>query len=257
VEATLSGYRFHGLEDFALGDQHHRIARFVHADASFSLVPGGTAPLGWDRGRLALTDAQRAEWVAGIEDIEGEGAGDGGLERLLDQFLRAARSSEIAPLLVEVEARVATPYLELGAASLGADASLEEALAAGVASGGHRLLAADEWEWACRGGSSTIFRWGDNWPDGEAWGAGTAFTQHEAPNAFGLSMLSDPYKVECVAEFDGFAGGDGGSAVCGGRPHPETWISFASAYRYPRELAEDAWSEFFESAHVRRAISIP
>jgi hypothetical protein len=51
----------------------------------------------------------------------------------------------------------------------------------------------------------------------------TTFVRHQEPNALGLRLLSDPYKVELVEERDAVRGGDGGTAVCGGHPHPEAW----------------------------------
>jgi hypothetical protein len=82
----------------------------------------------------------------------------------------------------------------------------------------------------------------------------TTFVGHREPNALGLRLLSDPYDVELVDERDAVRGGDGGTAVCGGRPPPEAWYSFALAFRYPRSLWEDVVPELHERAHVRRAL---
>jgi hypothetical protein len=84
----------------------------------------------------------------------------------------------------------------------------------------------------------------------------TTFVRHQEPNALGIRLLSDPYKVELVEERDAVRGGDGGTAVCGGRPHPEVWYSFALAFRYPRSLWEDVVSEMHEGAYVRRALRL-
>ncbi len=83
------------------------------------------------------------------------------------------------------------------------------------------------------------------------------FGLHRCPNGFGLEFLADPYRVECVLEMDCFVGGDGGSALCGDRPDPEFWVSFASAYRFPMdEVDEYAYPEFLDSASVRRVLPL-
>jgi hypothetical protein len=117
-------------------------------------------------------------------------------------------------------------------------------------------LRSDEWEWLCRGGSRSLFRWGDEWPESLPLGDGE-FSLHRAPNAFGLELLDDPYQVECVEEMDGFVGGDGGSSLCGDRPEPEAWISFASAYRYPGDLIDKyAFPEYLDGGWLRRVLPL-
>ncbi len=115
-------------------------------------------------------------------------------------------------------------------------------LAAKLGLSGFRFPTSDEWEYACGGGVPTLFRWGDHVPCDRyptdvspaeaAWrrqwalSAGTlarpaeGFTSdwdyHRQANAFGLSIASDPYQCELVAEIGTTRGGDGGGNICGG-----------------------------------------
>ena len=111
-------------------------------------------------------------------------------------------------------------------------------------------------EHAAHGGSTSLFRWGDVWPDGAPMPRQTHFTGHLVPTAFGLRLLTDPYQVEVVSAPLGFRGGDGGNAVCGDRPAPEPWLTFASAFRWPRELWHDCVVETLAQGWIRRALSI-
>jgi hypothetical protein len=206
------------------------------------LVPGGRVELGWNGSPTALTPAERAEWSQ-QSDYEGS------FEELLCRFLGPRRIATLAPMLVERAPLAITelgidPYLE----------NVEDAVRDAVRARGFRLLTHDAWENAARAGTTTLFPWGDDWPSGEPYESLTPFEGHRKPNALGLRLLSDPYDVEIVEERDAVRGGDGGSAVCGGRPHPEAWYSFALAFRYPRFLWEDVVPEMYERAHVRRAL---
>jgi hypothetical protein len=134
--------------------------------------------------------------------------------------------------------------------------NVEDVVRDAVRTRGFLLLNHDGRENAARAGATTLFPWGDDWPPGEPYGSLTTFVRHKEPNALGLRLLSDPYDVELVEESDAVCGGDGGTAVCGGRPHPEAWYSFALAFRYPRSLWEEVVSEMYERAYVRRALCL-
>lgn len=121
---------------------------------------------------------------------------------------------------------------------------------------GFRLPTSDEWERLCGGGSSRLFRWGDHVlvdryptdvsPAEAAWrrarvlsggtlavpeeGFAADWNEHRRPNAFGLSIASNPYEWELVQEPEIRRGGDGGCAVCGGVGYFLGWLPLATAY---------------------------
>jgi hypothetical protein len=207
----------------------------------FALVPGGAVELGWDGRPVALTPAQRQAWAAA--------GGDESFEAFLRDYLGPHRWVTLSPLLVEITAQLVT---EIVGANV---ADPERALLHALDDEGFRLLTSDEWENAARAGATTMFRWGDTWPDGVPIDGGTPFTAHTLPGPLGLAWLDDPSFVEVVAGGTCVRGGDGGAALAGGRPS-EAWYSFALAFEYPREAWEDVDIELFEAAHVRRALSL-
>jgi formylglycine-generating enzyme required for sulfatase activity len=221
------------VEVDAQGNQVHRVAVIDVRGAHMVLVPGGTVTLGWDSSR-----------PHGLVD------GHASIATSLAYYLSPTRSVTLAPFLIEVAPCSIAGWVD----ELGDD--LLAGVAARVAADGFRLPTDDEWEHAVRGGTSTLFRWGDVWPDGIPHARETHFTGHHVPSPFGIRLLDSPYEVEVVASPLGFRGGDGGTFVCGGSAPPEAWMTFASAFRWPRDLWEDVVPECVESGWVRRALSL-
>jgi formylglycine-generating enzyme required for sulfatase activity len=99
---------------------------------------------------------------------------------------------------------------------------------------GMRLPTCDEWEHACGGGATTLFRWGDDTPSDHypddtcaedrelkracALSRGKlryetpppGWDLHARPNLFGLRIASNPYRRDLVADEPWALGGDGG-----------------------------------------------
>lgn len=141
-------------------------------------------------------------------------------------------------------------------------------LAAQLAASGFRFPTSDEWEFACGAGAPTLFRWGDHAPCDcyptdvspaeAAWrrewvlSAGKlerppdGFTPNwdlnRQPNAFGLVIATNPYKMELVAEIGVTRGGDGGCTICGGMGFFIGWLTLATAY-FEEDVCKHAPSE--------------
>ncbi|MCS6866993.1 MAG: SUMF1/EgtB/PvdO family nonheme iron enzyme [Gemmataceae bacterium] len=112
------------------------------------------------------------------------------------------------------------------------------ALTAQWAAAGFRLPTSDEWEYACGGGATTLFRWGDHVPCNRYPTDGGG--EHGQPNAFGLFIAADPYQCELVAERGVTRGGDGGVLICGGVGFFVSWLTLATAYFEQQSCHYDA-----------------
>jgi len=137
-------------------------------------------------------------------------------------------------------------------------------LATQLRSSGLRFPTSDEWEHLCGAGTATLFRWGDHvpcdrYPDcspaESAWrrewvlSGGTLerpaggfppdLEDHLRPNAWGLSIASNPYKYELVAEPGTTRGGDGGCTICGGVGFFLGWLTLATAYFAEHDCRHD------------------
>jgi hypothetical protein len=109
-----------------------------------------------------------------------------------------------------------------------------EKLSGLISASGFRFPTADEWEYLCGAGASTLFRWGDhapcdNYPVGPK-SEEADWDLHRGPNSLGIYIASNPYKCELLAEPDQTRGGDGGFAICGGTGFFVGWLPLATAY---------------------------
>ncbi len=240
-----------------LGEVTHDVALFRHeADgARYALVPGGAVSLGWDRAQpLNVDDEHRRSFA---QSRSSRGAPEATIEAWLDGVLSPHREVDVAPFLVEVGAHLASWYIDPEIQE-DEERSLHEVLAAGVARmDGCRLPSADEWEHACGGGSSGLFRWGNAWPLSGPLGRRRRFELHRQDNAFGVTVSWTPYQPECCGDPSHLRAGDGGRLLASGCGPVEAWTTYLTAYRF--ELAPVAATayEFYEVALARRAIAIP
>lgn len=286
--ATLIGnLRFVGLERYELAGISHSIAVFERESDQFVLVPGGTGQLGYDRScRPKFTTEQLEDWG------HAECADGITLEQYLNESMAASHTIRIDPFLLEVSAkeagtapipiddpavtelRIPGRKREKGVWTIGAGMGksiritkreghvweaveirpmshrqVSDATAAEMC----RLPTSDEWEYACRGTSPFLFRWGDACPIHGYPIDDTGFDLHRRPNSFGLLIAHDPYDYEFVAEPNVMRGGDGGVSICGGAGFFAGWLPLASAFVHPTENDPE---EVRHGAHVRRAISI-
>lgn len=244
--ARETGTVFAGLSGHTYAGRDGRVAFFERDGIRFALVPGATADLGHDAARFAPTARQCDDFA--------EAAADYGIAVSLRDFVVAntspARRVTLPALLVAVrseesESLVATEFD-------GGDG--HRWVLGGLAARGLRPPAPDEWEWACGAGATTLFRWGDEYPEGEPDGDVPLLTD---PNLFGLIIGDDPYRSEFTTDPAVLCGGDGGSALCGGSGAFLSWLAVATAFRDPEQARVIAEGELTEEVPVRPVLAIP
>jgi hypothetical protein len=192
-----SGFTFHAVRPFRLGERLHDVALYQQGKATFALIPGAAVSLGYDADRPWEPNPDELEsWQATSEEY--------GIARSIREYVAEVtlrvRRVELSPFLVETAAE------ELGWGPIGVDdPEVQEILrehgtrrqvvvsrgdastrvrrgpegeiiaerslprthadlAAQLAATGFRFPTSDEWEYACGGGAPTLFRWGDHVP---------------------------------------------------------------------------------------------
>lgn len=139
-----------------------------------------------------------------------------------------------------------------------------------LAAQGFRLPTSDEWEYLCAGGTTSLFRWGnehpmDKYPTDTYKSMGKSrlpkvlpeveFMEHWELNCFFLSIAQDTYECEIVAEPGIIRGGDGGGAVCGGYGYFLGWLPLATAF-IDKSLGERSRNKPVDSWFVRRIVDV-
>lgn len=195
-----------------------RVALLDRGGIRYALVPGDTVRLG--RPEFTPTDRHRADYATASDQYD--------LPDTVEGFLAGAtspaREVTLPARLMAVRAVDADDLLT-------ADDEDDEGhsmILAALARHGVRPPTPDEWEHACGAGATTLFRWGDDYPDGEPYGDVPLIQE---PSYFGLVIADDPYRAEFTTEPTVFCGGDGGAALCGGYGEFLAWITLATAYR--------------------------
>ena len=259
--ATKDRFRFTGLQRFSLGDQEHEIARFQCDGALYSLIPGGESVLGYDpRHRSHPSKECLVSWRETVEEY--------GLEIELDEYIESVtsplRTVRIEPFLLEVHSWEAgvEPMPSLGHSTEGGrgayrvELQSQQQVSQQLAEAGFRLPSPDEWEYACRGGSKTLFRWGDHCPGDSYPVDDGSWDLHRRPNAYALHIAQDPYKWEFTDDPGVLRGGDGGAEICGGAGFYVAWLTLASAY-VDHSSGKHYKGREVPLAHVRRAYTLP
>lgn len=273
-------FRFIGVKRYTAGDQQRYIASFEWRESTqsalstFSLIPGGTVSLGFDRAQLSslVPDAELVcEWQESNLYFHGNSVTmDGALIRdilppnyqalyqELDRVLLPRRTVTIQPFLLETIARSPQeidPSLCYKEEVRGRMKFVRrtryppmshDSVVQLFGQQGFRLLASDEWEYACAAGSQTLFYWGNGVFD-----SSQKSVQKPSPyNAFGLDIANGPYNWEFCAEEGLMRGGDGGISACGGCGLLAMYLTCASAYISMLD-EQDIGREIYY-AHARR-----
>ena len=214
--ARDTGARLTGVAPHTYAGRAARTAFFDRDGIRYALVPGGAAQLGHDPERFVPSARQRAAFAAA------------GLPGTIGGFVAGTTSPPRRVTLPASLVAVQSEEADVLAASDGEDLDDHAALMAALERRGLRPPTPDEWEYACGAGATTLFRWGDDHPDGDPYGDVPLLRE---PTLFGLIIGDDPYRAEFTTDAAVLCGGDGGSALCGDYGSFAAWLTLATAYR--------------------------
>lgn len=210
------------VDSHTYAGRNGRVALFERDGMRYALVPGATVELGFDPARFVPTARQLRDFAVAVEAFS------------LPEPIHGFLAGQLSPVR-----RATLPARLVAVRSVDADALLtvehdgtddHESVMARLEWRGLRPPTPDEWEYDCGAGATTLFRWGDEYPDGEPYGDVPLI---QRPNFFGLVIADDPYRAEFTTDPAVLCGGDGGSALCGGYGPLLSWITLATAYREP------------------------
>lgn len=238
IAGKIAGCTFIGLGVEGLGC-------FEVASRRFVLIPSQSVQCGWRKAPLALTPEQRAFWVQKMPEWTNAESP----EDLFGEQVTPPRIARLPMMLVEADGHPAEPLAE-ELLDGNDEANPLVLIAQHEVIPGFRVPTTDQWEALYRAGVTTVFPWGDEWPDGIPYGQETTFQRHRRRNEWGLQFNPDAYWTEIVAGGE-LRGGDGGGAICGGVPSPYAWHTFACAYLPMAELWDDLCIESLETAEYR------
>lgn len=287
------GFAFDAVRVCKMGGQKNAVAFFTQDETTFALIPGGTITVGYDVNRpWEPTEEESENWQFTKDEYHLRGS----IRQRIASVTRRPKTIPVPPLLVETVAgeigwepfdanhpevrkllrehrrapqitagfsdgntlRVRrneddTVTVERGAARTHAE------LNTFLKRNGFRFPTVDEWEYLCGAGAETLFRWGDHAPC-DCYPVGSAsehWNLHRQPNAFGLTIASDPYQYELTAMPGTTRGGDGGHYACGGAGFFVSWLVLATAY-FEREACRHDRTEVIDLGYTvgRRVLSL-
>jgi hypothetical protein len=212
------GVRFEGFE------AHHgrSVAIFARAHQRFALVPGGLASLGEDA--VSVAEQMGPEQLESYVYSQRMFRNLPSLAAYLESILLPRRAVWIAPMLMETNA---VPLHDIEE-----QREADEPL-------GLVLPGVDQWEYACRAGARTLWRWGQQVPLDAYPTRATGFDAHLGPNAFGLRMTLSPWSFEVCRDERLALGGNGGTTIFEGAGYLLAWLPLASAFFELRNASGD------------------
>jgi hypothetical protein len=199
-----------------------QIATFSYDHQRFALIPGSYTLLGEDAHEVArrMSEAQRESYDYSRRMFRNLPS----LRAYLESILSPLRYVELPPALIEIDARPLHDWEDTHAE----DAAL-----------GFELPSLDLWEYACRSGSRTLWRWGDEVPLDAYPTNRDRFDLHLRPNAFGLNMTSSAWSWESCADDRLIVGGNGGTTIFEGAGYLLAWLPLASSFFEIRNAEAD------------------
>jgi hypothetical protein len=216
VERCLPvGWEFFSVAPFAAGNQQRYVALFEYDERVFSLVPGGEATLGYDPAQPTSVPQELVrEWLDNVRGLEGWE--DATWEGYLSTVLSPLRTVHLGPYLIASHPRHKK-------CATGAAERVE------LRRKGLSLPTADQWEYACSGGTRSLWYFGDSF-DGSP------------RNAFGLLIAYNTYILEALDTPGVYCGGDGGVRACSGACDLEYHVPLSSWHRCVQSPEiEDTW----------------
>jgi hypothetical protein len=198
------------------------VAVYARRHERYALVPGGWATLGEDAASVAaqMSEAQRASYAYSQQMFRNLPS----LTAYLESILLPRRRVYIEPFLMEITASPLPDWEEQRAQDEPA---------------GFALPSVDQWEYACRAGAQTLWRWGSEVPLDAYPTQSSSFGAHLEPNSFGLRMTLSPWSFEVCRDERLVLGGNGGTTIFEGAGYLLAWLPLASAFFEIRNASGD------------------
>lgn len=258
-KALVPRVRFEQIETYRLDSVEHPVAIFASRRGKLALIPRYEGSLGYDPVRHSIPELHESK-MASVGKEPNTTNDRENFQQYLNKVLTPLREVDLRPFLLatratplEITERQSNGILR----NVGPVRRLD--ILASISREGFRFPTSDEWEYACSGGTRSLFRWGDTWPM-ISWTPpslrGVAEWQEDLkPNTFGLEIGQDPWNLEYCAEEGTVRGGDGGAAASVHAGSIFEWLPLATPYRFPFRPA--LVENLMRSPYLRIALSLP